>query len=283
MTSHEQEQGKSTDLNQYRSEVKKRANKTEIGDKIRAIRKQRGLSQPKLAALLGVTKNAVTNWEAGTSRPGFMIIAKLCEVLSISADTFFGLPERGNTLSPGEQAHMAIYRQLDVYAQRSVDGLIESILDNRRQAFYDRCEETCRYMLHSEEKVCAGSGNYLNDTYEAGHMYLHGCDAVDRADEVITISGRSMEPTYYDGDDVLVEYTESILPGEIGIFVVAGEGMIKEYQPDGLYPHNRQFSVIRPSADEEAHCVGRVLGAVTPEMRITRHEAEVLQELHPDR
>jgi len=64
-------------------------NKAAFGDKIRAYRMERGLSQPQLAQLLGVTKNAITNWENGTRRPDLGHIPALCTHLGISADVFF--------------------------------------------------------------------------------------------------------------------------------------------------------------------------------------------------
>jgi signal peptidase I len=34
--------------------------------------------------------------------------------------------------------------------------------------------------------------------------------------EIITVTGDSMEPTFHDGDDLLVEHTKELSPGEIG-------------------------------------------------------------------
>lgn len=42
-------------------------NDGQFADRIRQLRLAAGLTQPQLAAKLGVTKNAVTNWEAGDS------------------------------------------------------------------------------------------------------------------------------------------------------------------------------------------------------------------------
>ena len=56
-------------LAQTKGERTKMQNKAAFGSRIREYRIKKGLSQPQLAALLGVTKNAVTNWEAGASRP----------------------------------------------------------------------------------------------------------------------------------------------------------------------------------------------------------------------
>ena len=41
----------------------------EYADRIRSLRLQNGYTQPELAEAVGVTKNAVSNWEAGRTRP----------------------------------------------------------------------------------------------------------------------------------------------------------------------------------------------------------------------
>ena len=53
---------------QTQTERTKMRNRAECGDRIRAYRKARELSQPQLAAMLGITKNSITNWETGVSQ-----------------------------------------------------------------------------------------------------------------------------------------------------------------------------------------------------------------------
>jgi transcriptional regulator with XRE-family HTH domain len=57
-----------------------------IGDRIRAVRKGRGLSQADLAARVGVTQPAVANWESGVHDPRRLMLAKIAETLEVSAD-----------------------------------------------------------------------------------------------------------------------------------------------------------------------------------------------------
>jgi transcriptional regulator with XRE-family HTH domain len=39
-----------------------------MGDRIRQLRQARGLNQPQLAKLVGVTKSAVNQWESGSTQ-----------------------------------------------------------------------------------------------------------------------------------------------------------------------------------------------------------------------
>lgn len=265
---------------QTQAERNKMRNRAEFGDKIRAYRKACALSQPQLAEILGVTKNSITNWETGISRPELQMIPKLCQALSISADLFFGMPASKTALDKSELAHMNLYRSLDHYKQRTVDALMESMIENDLLAFREDCVKTFSHIERDELPASAGTGMPLTDSYEHEYVFLRNSRSVCRADTIITVSGDSMLPTFRDGDDLLVEYTPEINPGEIGIFIVAGEGFVKEYQPDGLHSHNARYKTIHPTQDDNFRCIGRVLGVVTEDMLPTPRELDVLNEVY---
>lgn len=267
-------------LPQTQAERNKMRNRAEFGDKIRAYRKACALSQPQLAEILGVTKNSITNWETGISRPELQMIPKLCQALSISADLFFGMPASKTALDKSELTHMNLYRSLDHYKQRTVDALMESMIENDLLAFREDCVKTFSHIERDELPASAGTGMPLTDSYEHEYVFLRNSRSVCRADTIITVSGDSMLPTFRDGDDLLVEYTPEINPGEIGIFIVAGEGFVKEYQPDGLHSHNARYKTIHPTPDDNFRCIGRVLGIVTEDMLPTPRELDVLNEVY---
>ena len=255
-------------------------NKAAFGDKIRAYRMAKGLSQPQLAELLGITKNAITNWESGAYRPDLATIPLLCTHLGISTDTFFDMPGSQTTMSKAEQEHMKLYRSLDRFKQRTVDTLMESLIENDMLAFREQCIEAFTRLGHDELPVSAGTGMPLTDTFEREFVFLRNSRSVCRADTIITVTGDSMLPTFRDGDELLVEYTPEIDEGEIGIFIVAGEGFVKEYRRDGLHSHNPKYKTIHPSQDDNFRCVGRVLDVITEDMLATPRELAVLNEAY---
>ncbi len=55
-----------------------------IGERIRAARRSRGISQSELAQRVGVSQPAIANWETGVHDPRHVILGKLAETLHIS-------------------------------------------------------------------------------------------------------------------------------------------------------------------------------------------------------
>lgn len=103
----------------------------------------------------------------------------------------------------------------------------------------------------------AGTGQYVFDDippelieleYEMDNMEI---------DFAIGVNGDSMEPTYNDGDTLLVKKTE-VHKGDIGIFMINGEAFVKELGNRVLISHNKAYENI--PADESTVCIGKVLG-----------------------
>lgn len=66
---------------------------TVLSRRIAALRKNRGLTQEQLGALVGVTAQAVSKWEKGGA-PDVELLPSLAEHLGVSIDTLFGRSEQ---------------------------------------------------------------------------------------------------------------------------------------------------------------------------------------------
>lgn len=65
----------------------------DTGKNIRDLRIQNGMSQEELAGRLYVTRQTISNYETGNSRPDIDIILKLTELLHTDTNTIlYGLP-----------------------------------------------------------------------------------------------------------------------------------------------------------------------------------------------
>ncbi len=69
---------------------------------IRALRKQRGLTQEQLAEAMGVTTGAVSKWEKGQSAPELGLLMELADFFDLSVDALLGFSPRLN-----DRAHTA--------------------------------------------------------------------------------------------------------------------------------------------------------------------------------
>lgn len=60
-----------------------------LGQKIKSLRKQKNLSQEVLANYLGVSFQAVSKWESGTTMPDVMLIPAIASFFGVSTDELF--------------------------------------------------------------------------------------------------------------------------------------------------------------------------------------------------
>ena len=67
-----------------------------------------------------------------------------------------------------------------------------------------------------------------------------------------------MFPVYKDGDTLLIEMTDEIEIGEIGIFLVDGESYVKKLGNGELISLNPEFKNI--TLTESSRCMGKVIG-----------------------
>lgn len=75
-----------------------------LGERIRACRQKAGMSQEKVAELTGVSRQAVTKWEANQSAPNTKNLFRLAEIFGMTADLLLA-PEDEAPQSPAEEMY----------------------------------------------------------------------------------------------------------------------------------------------------------------------------------
>ena len=269
-----------TSLSEVKEEKLHAFNRERYGDVIRRFRTEKGLNQPQLAAMVGVNKNAVSNWEAGRTRPDINSVPLLCAALGISVSDFFGAEESAGSLSRDEQRKLSGYRYLSDMNKQLVVKMIDAMLEVQEQEKRKFVELNVRRIFRNAYKTAAGTGNPLDSARRGSYEYLYADPLIDQADEIITVTGNSMEPTFYDGDMLLVEHTQEVRVGEIGIFVADGDGYVKEYHEDGLHSHNPAYPVLKFTEDDNVRCVGRVLGALNERQFASKEDIQIYEDIH---
>ena len=62
-----------------------------IGDKIKELRKSRGITQEQLAEAIGISFQAVSKWENHIALPDITLVPALANYFEISCDELFGM------------------------------------------------------------------------------------------------------------------------------------------------------------------------------------------------
>ena len=273
------ESGNLISLADARSEKTADFNKARYGELIRSCRQKEDLTQADLANKLGIPKTYVGHWEAGRSRPDLNLIPGLCNALGISLSYFFDAPESEDALTDKERHFMEGYRKVDTRDRMILDSTLETMITLKEEALWDYCRKNFFVIDHNYQTAAAGSGTILEDETETYQMFIRVNQNARRADEIVAISGSSMEPMFHHGQDVYVEHTPDLEIGEIGLFIVNGNGYIKQLQDGYLHSLNPEYDDIQLDESDTTRIVGRVLGAVNKDDYPNDDELKILQEL----
>lgn len=221
-----------------------------IGQKIAALRKEKGLSQRELAGLLtelgeAVSDKAVSKWEKGATLPSARQFLLCCRALGLEdiSGEFMG---RG--LSRGLNA--AGRRKLEEYA----------LLLRRSGLYEEKTTESGRLIRLYTLAVSAGPGQFQDDD---DFELVYDSHAPGEADFAVRVAGDSMEPRFHDGQVVYVRRQDSLSEGQIGLFSWEGSAYIKQLRlgAEGLALHslNRAYADIPIPEPQALRVFGRIL------------------------
>ncbi len=243
-----------------------------IGEKIVQARQQQGLSQKQLAEKLEITAARLNYWEKDKRFPPIDMLNKLIDLLNMDANFLLGRENRNNNdlcsnkhLSQKEFEHIKKYRTLDKYGKETVSSVLE--------CEYKRCQEQNKEEISAPladiislprpwQSASAGYGQLADDNIsDEVQVYLNTTTA--KADYIMRVCGDSMEPIFFNGQEVLVRKQQTIELGELGIFIIGGERFIKTYRGDHLESANRDYPDVQFDADSK--CIGKVLGVLKDE------------------
>ena len=241
-------------------------------DLIRIRRTALGMNQAELAGKAGVSRNTVAGWETGHSRPDLDTVPSLCDALKITPNRFFGSEKKR---SEEERRILDLFFSLEERDREVITWQMEALRDRRAEMREAEKPPRVVSLFRNDLGAAAGFGAALGEA-QGEKILLLADDETEQADEVITVCGNSMEPTYYDGDRVLVKHTKELRFGEVGIFLVDNEGYIKEYREDGLHSHNPTYRTMKFREGQTVRCLGKVIGKLKETQIPTAHQLSLL-------
>ena len=258
-------------------------NLEEFGLKIKRYRREAGMPAEELARRIGVSVGCIRNWECGTSRPDPSFLLRMFGILDVDPNTFFGIEGVREALAKEEKKLVRLYRGMDARYQTDYIALGETLL---RQSNEWKMKEAAQEIRDNIVRIrdygnfaAAGPGRDWTQETEEEEVYLYRNKTTAEADEVIRVSGDSMEPNFHDGDRVLVKYCKDAREGEVCIVRMRGMGcMIKVVGKDRLHSLNPDYKDIVPWDEDGVDLVGRVLGVIRPAMLAKKEEIDLYRE-----
>ena len=250
-------------------------------ERIRFYRERAGMEQKTLAKLIGVTGNAVSNWENGRGRPDINLLPDICRALNVTMYDLFDMEDPGIRYSAGEQIFLDQYKQLSPGHRMAVDQMVDTLL----KVQIAESVPLIRRLTFYQKSLAAGVGDPSEIDDEGQPIFLYASREVDRADCVFTVNGDSMEPEYHNGDMVLVARipdAPDLQLGEVGAFIVGNETYIKVYREEGLESLNPKYPIMHFHDAESVYLIGRVTGILDPKQVASAQDVDKFQMLHPE-
>ena len=247
-----------------------------VGRKIAENRKRCHLTQGELIKRLTtygveVQQGAITKWENGMTTPTAYQILAIALALNIPdlITEFTGI-----ACPPNPELNEQGIKKLDEYRELLVAS--GKYKPNITEIVPIRTMVT---IPTSFIKAAAGTGNFMDDENFEDKEYPESAVPVG-TDFALFVDGESMAPIYINGQVVFVKQCETIKPGQVGIFSIDNEVVIKIYdeqEPDEsvreeftdsngfvhpqvvLLSYNSEWEPRPISPYQEFHIYGRVL------------------------
>lgn len=193
-----------------------------FGDRLREARKSKGMSQQELADELGISINSVANYERGTSFPKESYLYKIINIFGLDPNYLF---QDSVGIKTGywfeEKMLLDNFRSLNKKSRFFVNYILEreaekhigEALKGKNQDIEFLCLDVTEGIYGS---LCIGSDNEK----------IRAVKKSDRADFLIMVRGRGMEPVIFDGDILSIKYVADINENAWGLYNLDGYAVI---------------------------------------------------------
>nr|DAW36037.1 MAG TPA: Repressor protein CI [Caudoviricetes sp.] len=239
-----------------------------LGEIIKEFRAANKLSMAKFAEMANVSKVYISvlerNKRPDTEKPvipSIPVIKNVAEAMGMSFDDLFNMLEDNQVVSVVDDSVINkisnIVYKLSNDRQRKVYNYAENLIKEQNGIE----EEKVVYLVRGR-KSAAGSMIHVDDV-DANMGVLPSSIVPNGANELVQITGDSMEPIIKKGSEVYLRYQPTVEDGEIAIVRVEDEGVTCKYLfRDGkniiLKSENSKYDDIVVDA-EKVSVIGKVL------------------------
>lgn len=249
-------------------------------DNLKTACESKGLRITPVVAECGGAKGSISNWKKGAT-PNSDIIMKLSVRLNVSTDyLLFGKEKNSPTeLTIDEQELLTYFKQLDTLNKGKIIGkaellteikkepknIIKTVIKQPKTVAFKKLDQankdTYTYIDLYDMPASAGNGTYLISN-SCEPLKVKCNSLTSNANFAVEVRGKSMEPSFYDGDIVLIKTQPFVELGELGIFIINDEGYVKKFGGDRLISLNSKYKDVYFHEYDDIHCKGKVLGVL---------------------
>ncbi len=235
-----------------------------IGEKIRQYRLANGWTQQELGAKIGISKNAIGNYEKGFRSPKKNTMFDLAKAFSISIDDLFPPVQK-----PSPSDIQSIYDKLEPPRQGKVLTFAERQLDEQKNEDKTKINEVSENIIRLDDYrqttyrrvtgvVSAGSGSMQDDDLDM-EVSFYEDEIPDDYDAIAYVVGNSMEPKIKNGDYLFIKNTPQVDYNTIGIFQVDGANYVKKLRQGYLESLNPDYEDIHLDESNDIRTIGEVV------------------------
>lgn len=218
-------------------------------ERICSLIKQKGLSVRAVEIALGWGNGSIKRFN--TSSPSIDKIFQISEYLNVPIEYILTGEKLESSMSNDEIKLITTYRKLSGTSKTKVVERAETLLDSELASE--------KYIEIFELPVSAGTGIYLTSE-EKNPIKIISNKLSKKASYVLRVSGDSMTPDFKDNDLILVQSTPEINIGDVGVFILNGEGYVKQLGNNELISINKKYKPIKFSDNDDIFFRGKVIG-----------------------
>ncbi len=176
-----------------------------VGERIRAIRIKKGMTQQAVADAIGITYQNISQYERGIRKPKSSTLRKIAQALDVDIWELIQF----------DDIEMDDW---DDAPSRPLPADLKPLTDLHRQ----------RVPLIG--RVAAGQPIMAEQDYETYVSAPVECDAA------LEVQGESMKPTYLPGDIIYIKFQPDVPEGQVAVVLIDDEATLKHVykRPEGL-------------------------------------------------
>lgn len=202
-----------------------------FGKMVDYFRKQKGFSMEELGGRIGKSKSAISRWVSGERYPKIEEVEQLASFFETSVENLLFGADISDSV---RQSLLTTFDQLNSNRKLNVLNYSELQLEEQNNVIEVDFADNKTKSIVRGRKSAAGL-TIAGDDSGAYEEVLSASMVPKGADELVEITGSSMEPLIKKGSEVFLRYQPNVESGEIAIVRIENEGVTckRVYFDDG--------------------------------------------------